>query len=269
MKKEMKVSFIGAGNMGEAMIKGLLAGGFSPRQIMALDAIPERLREICEKYQVRRASGLAEVLKSEVVVIAVKPQSLAGLLGSLKGKIRGRTLLLSIVAGARIATFQRALGAKVRVIRAMPNTPGLIGAGVSAFFASPECGEFDKTAASDILAALGPAFPVSEESLLDAVTGLSGSGPAYVFEMIEALCDAGVMMGLPRPLALALAGHTVAGAARMVIETGEHPAALKGKVASPAGTTIHGLAQLAKGGFRAALMEAVKAATERSRELGK
>jgi pyrroline-5-carboxylate reductase len=166
-----------------------------------------------------------------------------------------------------VSRFQHHLGKRARVVRVMPNTPGLIGKGVSAYFLGPGCNRHDHDLAREVISALGPCHQLGSEHLLDAVTGLSGSGPAYVFVMIEALADAGVNVGLPRALALDLAARTVAGAAALVLETGVHPAVLKDQVASPGGTTIAGLAELERDAFRAALINAVEAAAYRAREL--
>ena len=269
MKKDFTVSFIGAGNMGEAIIKGLIGSGFPPQRITAFDVAKERLDFIASKYKVKRAKALLGTLPSDAVVIAVKPQVIDPMLSNITGLALKLPLIISIAAGVPVRRFTEKLGERTRVVRVMPNTPALIGRGVSAYFAAAECGKRDLEIARAVLSALGPAYELKDESLLDAVTGLSGSGPAYVFVFIEALADAGVKMGMPRQLALDLAAHTVAGAARMVIETREHPAVLKDKVASPGGSTIAGLAELERQAFRSAVISAVEAATLRSRELGK
>jgi pyrroline-5-carboxylate reductase len=269
MKKDLKVAFIGAGNMGEAMIKGLLRAGVASSRIMAFDVSQERLDLVISRYKVGRAKVLLGTLDSDAVVVAVKPQVIEAVLANIASLEVKLPLVISIAAGVPVQRFTDALGRKARVVRVMPNTPALIGQGVSVFFAGPGCTARDAALARTVLSGLGPAHEVKDESLLDAVTGLSGSGPAYVFVLIEALADAGVKMGLTRALALDLAARTAAGAAAMVIETGEHPASLKDKVASPGGTTIAGLSELERGGFRAAAIAAVEAATLRSREMGK
>ncbi|HUT53517.1 MAG TPA: pyrroline-5-carboxylate reductase [bacterium] len=269
MKKEFTVSFIGAGNMGEAMVRGLVASGVMPQRILAFDVDKARLDLIVSRFKVKRAKVALGTLSSDAVVVAVKPQVIDAVLANLASLGVKVPLVISIAAGVPVSRFTDALGRKARVVRVMPNTPALIGKGVSAFFAGPGCTARDLALARTILTSLGPAHEVKEEALLDAVTGLSGSGPAYVFVLIEALADAGVKMGLPRALALDLAARTVAGAAQMVIETGEHPASLKDKVASPGGTTIAGLSELERGGFRGAAIAAVEAATLRSREMGR
>lgn len=263
--KSFKVGFIGAGNMGEAMIKGLLGRGFKGTDIVAFDVDGKKLDRIAKSYKIKKAAKLTDALAVDAAVVAVKPQSMDGLLAELAAAPK-LPLLISIAAGVRVSRFRKVLP-KSRVVRAMPNTPALVGEGVSGWFAGPGCQKRDLDLADSILTSFGAAYRVTDERLLDAVTGLSGSGPAFVFVMIEAMADAGVLCGLPRALALQLAARTVAGAGRMVIETGEHPAALKDKVASPGGTTIAGLAELEDEGFRGAVIEAVAAAAERSFEL--
>ena len=201
-----------------------------------------------------------------MIVLAVKPQNVPAVLADLRGRIGGEKLLISIVAGVRLAVLADGLG-DGRLARVMPNMPCLVGASASAYSLGPSATAADGELVAKLLGAVGRAFAV-EERLLDAVTGLSGSGPAFVFVMIEALADGGVRMGLPRTVATALAAQTCQGAAAMVLATGEHPAALKDRVASPGGTTIAGLQALEAGGLRAALMAAVEAATRRAVELG-
>jgi pyrroline-5-carboxylate reductase len=214
--------------------------------------------------------------KSEVVLLAVKPQDMQGLLESIAGtretgrrKAEGgrrNPLFVSIAAGITLRQLEGWLGGSARVIRSMPNTPALILQGASAFARGKYATEEDAKLAAKVLGAVGTAQEVPEK-LLDAVTGLSGSGPAYVYTVVEALADGGVLMGLPRATALQLAAQTVAGAAGMVLSTGKHPAALRDEVTSPGGTTIAGLEQLEKQGLRNALVQAVRKATERSKEL--
>lgn len=189
------------------------------------------------------------------------------MLGDLSQHFTDKHLLISIAAGVPISKLEGGLGQAARIIRVMPNTPALVGASASAFSASKTATREDCDLAQRLFSAVGTAFQV-KESLLDAVTGLSGSGPAYVYMFIEALSDAGVAAGLPRDVALKLAAQTVLGGARMVLETGLHPGALKDMVASPGGTTIEGIYELEKGKLRGTLMSAVRAATEKSRKLG-
>ena len=198
--------------------------------------------------------------------LAVKPQNMPAVFSEVGGKIAPDKLIVSIAAGITLSRLCEGLKTN-RVVRVMPNTPALIGKGASAFRSGPAATAADGQLVGQLLGAVGQAFQV-DEKLLDAVTGLSGSGPAFVYVMIEALADGGVRMGLPRDVAMALAAHTVRGSAEMVMTTGEHPAVLKDKVASPGGTTIAGLAALEERGLRGALIAAVEAATRRSQELG-
>jgi pyrroline-5-carboxylate reductase len=203
---------------------------------------------------------------SDVLVLAVKPQALAELLAEARPLLRGQ-LVVSIVAGATLGRLAEGLGPACRLVRVMPNTPCLVGASASGYSAADGAAPEDVALVDRLLNAVGRAYQLPE-GLLDAVTGLSGSGPAFVYLVIEALSDGGVRVGLPRDVATALAAQTVLGAAKMVLETGSHPAALKDMVTSPGGTTIAGLHALERGGVRGALMDAVEAATRRATELG-
>jgi pyrroline-5-carboxylate reductase len=205
--------------------------------------------------------------KADVLVLAVKPQAMVAVLEEVAGGIEGRHLLISIAAGVSLARMESRLAEGTRVIRVMPNTPALVGASASAFALGAAATEADGELVSRLFASVGLAYRVREE-LLDAVTGLSGSGPAYGYQIIEALSDGGVAEGLPREVATRLAAQTLLGAARMVLETGQHPAWLKDQVTSPGGTTLEGLREMEQGGVRAALMNAVRAAAEKSRRLG-
>ncbi|MBU6411233.1 MAG: pyrroline-5-carboxylate reductase, partial [Verrucomicrobia bacterium] len=204
---------------------------------------------------------------ANILILATKPDQTTAALASIRGAFTEDHLLISIAAGVTLAGLEHELPPKARVIRVMPNTPALVGAGASAFAAGKHATESDADLARKLLCAVGLALQV-KESLLDAVTGLSGSGPAYVYQFIEALSDGGVAAGLPRDIATLLAAQTVLGGAKMVLETGQHPGALKDQVTSPGGTTIEGLHQLEKGRLRAVVMSAVRAATEKSRSLG-
>ena len=200
-------------------------------------------------------------------MLAVKPQTMKALLAEIKPAVSPRHLIVSIAAGITLRQLADGLGADRRCIRVMPNTPCLVGASASGYAAGPAATPDDVALVGRLLNAVGRAFPLPE-TLLDAVTGLSGSGPAFVYVVIEALSDGGVRVGLPREVATALAAQTVLGAAKMVLETGLHPGALKDMVTSPGGTTIEGLHELEKGKVRAALMNAVRAATDKSKKLG-
>jgi pyrroline-5-carboxylate reductase len=270
----MKLGLIGCGKMGGALLRGVIhAGVFKPADITVCDKIPQAAAALAKEIRgVNAVEDPAEMVASgETVVLAVKPQDMQKLLGSLAENGKRKTtnrLFLSIAAGVSLKNLESWLGGKQRVIRAMPNTPALVLQGASAFARGSGATEADAATAQSILGAVGSATEVPE-ALLDAVTGLSGSGPAYVYTVIEALADGGVLMGLPRATALQLAAQTVAGAAQMVLQTGKHPASLRDEVTSPGGTTIAGLEQLEKLGLRNALVQAVRKATERSRELGK
>jgi pyrroline-5-carboxylate reductase len=263
-----KITFIGGGQMAEAMISGLLSGQvYSAESIWATDPIAERRDRLKSQLGIRVGSANREAATwADVIVLAVKPQMLPAVLSEL-GPILAHALVISIVAGVAIQTIgEQACGA-TRVVRAMPNAPALVREGMTALALGDAVSDDDARLVRTIFEAVGLVVAV-EERLMDAVTGLSGSGPAYVFQAIEALADGGVMMGLPRQTAELLAAQTVFGSARLVLESGAHPAQLKDRVASPGGTTIAGLHQLEQRGFRAALMAAVEAATTRSKELG-
>jgi len=259
---------IGVGKMGGALVRGLVrAGALPPEQVLLSDAEPGRADRLAHELGVRVAASNRDLAsRSEFVLLAVKPSAIAGVVREIAGALGADHTLVSIAAGVPTGRLREWLGkAGPALVRVMPNTPALIGAGMFAVAASEVAPE--RIAVLErLLGALGRVVVVPE-AMMDAVTGVSGSGPAYVFTLIEAMADAGVAAGLPRSLAQELAAQTVAGAARMVLETGEHPAALKDAVASPGGTTIAGLAELEARGFRAAVMAAVKAAARRSREL--
>ena len=209
----------------------------------------------------------AVAAEADVLILAVKPQQMSGVLAEVGPTLTSSRLVVSIAAGMRLDTLAAGLGPRARLIRVMPNTPCLVGQSASGYSLGAGATEADAELVAELLAAVGRAFRV-DEKLLDAVTGLSGSGPAFVYLIIEALSDGGVRMGLPREVALQLAAQTVRGAAEMVLTSGEHPAVLKDRVASPGGTTIAGLQALEAGSLRGTLMAAVEAATRRSQELG-
>ncbi len=264
-----KIAFLGSGNMAEALVKGLLAAGTAAKdEIVCAEPRPERREELQARYGIAAiASNTAAVQQAEIIVLSVKPQVMDALLDEIASAVDQGKLVVSIAAGVPIAAIARKLGAGARIVRTMPNTPALVGAGATALARGPHATEADLGQAVALFEAVGTAVVV-EEHLLDAVTGLSGSGPAFVFLAIEALADGGVKVGLPRHVAMALAAQTVVGAGRLVLETGEHPGKLKDQVTSPGGTTIAGVHALESAGFRAALIAAVEAATKRSRELG-
>ena len=260
------VGTVGAGNMAEAILQGLLGAGLSADQLIASDPDAAQRERLASALGVRTTDSNAEVAElAEVVVLAVKPAHLEAACADLPRD--GGPLFVSIAAGVRLATLRRLLGNGARVIRAMPNTPALIGCGITALAEDPGADPQDLERAQAVLQAVGNVVRVPEP-LLDPVTGLSGSGPAYVYLFIEALTEAGVQEGLPAAISRQLAVQTVLGAARMVAESDEHPAVLRERVSSPGGTTIAGIAALEDRGFRAAVLEAIRAATARSRELG-
>ena len=264
-----KIAFIGSGHMAEAMCGGLLAAGACGSEgLWASDPVAARRDRLKSLFSIRvTAENRPAVGWADIVILAIKPQSLPAVLSEV-GADLNRVLVISIVAGVTIQSIANQVSPGTRIIRAMPNTPALVREGITALAWGGGVTEEDAAVARTIFEAVGRVIPV-EERLMDAVTGLSGSGPAYVFLALEALADGGVKMGLPRQTAELLAAQTVLGAARMVLETGTHPATLKDRVASPGGTTIAGLHQLEQGKFRATLMGAVEAATKRSQELAR
>ncbi|QDU78909.1 Pyrroline-5-carboxylate reductase [Polystyrenella longa] len=263
-----RVGFIGAGQMAIALAKGFLQSGLiQAKQLHASDPNDGNRGKFAEATGgVVQADNRTLIQNVDIIILAVKPQYMPDVLTELKSEINTGQLVISIAAGVSIHAFEKSLGTDQRIIRVMPNTPCQIGAGASGFArggaATPEDAELTRR----MLETVGIAFEVPEIQL-DAITGLSGSGPAYVYQIIEALSDGGVLVGLPRNTATKLAAQTLYGAARMVLETGQHPGQLKDAVTSPAGTTITGLAELEEGQLRATLINAVRAATERSREL--
>lgn len=262
------IGFIGAGNMAEAMIRGLLRGNdFAPERVFASGPRAERANELREKYGIDATTGNKTPARQDIVVLSVKPQILSRVLDEVADAIRADALVISIAAGVPVATIQSRLASGTRVVRAMPNTPALVDAGATAIAGGEHARESDLADAKRIFDAIGLTV-ILEESALDAVTGLSGSGPAYVFLILEALSDAGVKVGLSRRTAQLLAAQTVLGSAKLLLETNEHPGRLKDMVTSPGGTAITGLHTLEHGGVRTTLMNAVEAATRRSRELG-
>lgn len=255
--------------MASALIKGALAAGLcQPGEIVVSDPYPAA-REKLATWGLAATADNRAAAQAPVVILAVKPGEVAGVLEDACSALEGK-LLISIAAGITLEQMRQALRAgagSTRVVRVMPNTPALVGAGSAAYSCAGDCTDGDRKAVEALLGAVGVVFEV-KETLLDAVTGLSGSGPAYAYEMIEALSDGGVLMGLPREISTKLAAQTLLGAAKMVLETGQHPGELKDMVTSPGGTTIAGLEVLERAALRGALMGAVRAATERARELG-
>jgi pyrroline-5-carboxylate reductase len=268
MANAFKIGFLGAGKMATALAKGFVSAGIvSPREIIASDPFDTARKNFAGEIGAKTVAANAEVAKcANVLILATKPDQVSTALAEISGAFTKNHLLISIAAGVTLAKLEAALPAGARVIRVMPNTPALVGEAASAFALGKSATAADGELAKKLLSAVGVALQV-KESLLDAVTGLSGSGPAYVYQFIEALSDGGVAAGLPRDIATKLAAQTVLGGAKMVLETGQHPGALKDQVTSPGGTTIEGLHALEKGKLRATVMSAVRAATEKSRKL--
>lgn len=265
---DARFAFLGAGNMAVALINGLIRAGAPANRITATVRRPERIAELEKSFGVTATADNAAAAKdADIVVLAVKPQVMRKVLAQIAPVIDAKKLVISIAAGVPIAAIERKLGAGSRVVRAMPNTPALVGLGATALSGGEHATDADLATAQTLFDAVG-FTTVVDETLLDAVTGLSGSGPAYVFLMIEAMSDAGVKVGLSRHVALKLAAQTVLGSAKLLLETGQHPGHLKDQVTSPGGTAIAGLHTLEAGGLRTTLIDAVEAATKRARELG-
>ncbi len=256
--------------MASALARGWLTAGLTTSdRVIASDPLPEARQALQDATKIRVvAENPAVIQASELLVLAVKPQTMPALLAEIKPFVTPKHLVISIAAGFTLRQLSEALGADRRLVRVMPNTPCLVGASASGYCLSPTVTTEDAAVVERLLNAVGRAYQLPEH-LLDAVTGLSASGPAFVAVVIEALSDGGVRMGLPREVATALAAQTVLGSAKMILEAGLHPAELKDMVASPGGTTIAGLHALERGGLRAALIDAVEAATRRAVELGK
>lgn len=264
-----RLGFLGGGKMATALIQGLLRAGLAtPERILASDVLPEARTALTHAAGiVVHEQNLPVVDASDVIVVAVKPQAVKDVLEEVRDHVQPRHLVLSIAAGVTLAQLTAQLHMGTPIIRVMPNTPCLVGASASGFCLGVNATAEDQAIVERMLSAVGIAIALPE-GLLDAVTGLSGSGPAFVAVMIEALSDGGVRMGLPRDVASALAAQTVLGTAKMILEAKLHPAVLKDMVASPGGTTIAGLHAMERGGVRAALIDAVEAATRRATELG-
>ncbi len=263
------IGFIGGGNMAEALIRGLVQGGVVPAaQLFVSGPRRERMDELSSQYAVVALADDREVARrAEILVLAVKPQILDKVAREIAGEVRAGALVISVAAGIDTAWLENLFPA-TRVVRAMPNTPALVRAGATAICGGQHATPDDLALAKDLFDAVGMTV-VLDESQLDAVTGLSGSGPAYIFLILEALADAGVKVGLSRRNAQRLAAQTVMGSAKMLLDTDEHPGKLKDMVTSPGGTAIAGLHTLEQGGLRTTLINAVETATNRSKELGR
>lgn len=265
----MKIGMIGCGKMAQALARGFVSAGVcSIDQLVGYDLDPQTSEHWREDLGGSLASSNAEVVRqADVLFLAVKPQAMNGVLEEIKSVVTTSQVIVSIAAGIKIAPLTSVLGSDKRIIRVMPNTPCLVGAAASGLSAGGSATSDDVALVQRLLSSVGLA-QVVPEPLLDAVTGLSGSGPAYIYLIIEALSDGGVKAGLPREMATKLAAQTVLGSAKMVLETGLHPGVLKDMVTSPAGTTIAGLQVLEQRSVRSAMIDAVDAATKRAKELG-
>lgn len=268
---QVGVGFVGGGNMAGALIHGLLqAGLYTPEQILASDVDGKRLAQLQRRYGIGvTTDSPALVTSAKVIVLAVKPQILDAVLDEMRPAVTPRKVFLSIAAGATTKRIEKRLGGAVRVLRSMPNTPALLGRGMSVLVRGKHATAADEKLGLKLLRAVGDAIAVPKEGLLDPVTGLSGSGPAYVYRFAEGLIAGGVAVGLTPAVAQRLAYATISGAVAMLLETGESPETLRARVSSPGGTTLAGLTEMESRGFKDAVAAGVVAATRRSRELGK
>jgi pyrroline-5-carboxylate reductase len=265
----MRVAVLGAGKMGGILLQAFLDSGlFAPEQIVATVAHEGRAKALSLQYGVTvTTDNVAAVTGADVVLLGVKPQQMGDVVRHIAGALTPGTLLISVAASVRTSVIEEAAGAGSCVIRSMPNTPAKVGAGVTALCRGAHATDAQMELAQKIFETVGRAVVVDEKHM-DAVTGLSGSGPAFLYIIIEALAEAGVNVGLPRDVATLLAAQTTYGAAKMVLETGSHPALLKDEVTTPAGCTVDGILELEEGGLRVTLIKAVKRATERAKQLG-
>ncbi len=269
MLKE-KIGFIGGGKMGEALINGILRAGLSSSdKIMVSDVDKKRLQILEKEAGIKTTQDNKKITSdSDIIILAVKPNMMGNILDELNSEITSKHLIISIAAGVPLSFMESSLNEGCRVVRVMPNTPCLVGETAAGYALGKNATQADGKLVGQLLDAVGKSF-LLEEKHLDAVTGLSGSGPAFIYVVIEALADGGVKMGLPRDVAITLAAQTAFGAAKMVLESGTHIGQLRDSVTSPGGTTIEGLHALEKGGIRNALIDAVETATKKSKSLGK
>jgi len=261
-----KTAILGMGVMGEALLSGLVRSGVNPDQLVISDRRAERLVEMTKKYGVTAASGAEAAELAETIVLVVKPQDMGGLLQEISPHIKPSVLVVSLAAGITTDFLQSRLPAGTPVVRVMPNTPALVDKGMAAISPGSHCDEEHLERAEKLLKSTGKVIRVAEKHQ-DAVTAISGSGPAYIFYVVEAMIEAGVLLGLPRNVSTELTVQTLLGAATMLEETGEHPTVLRENVTSPAGTTVAALRQLDDHKVRAAFLSAMEAARDRSREL--
>lgn len=269
MLKGKKICFIGSGNMGEALISGLVSNSTRPEDIICTDVREPALELIAEKYGIGTTTdNRAAIQSSEIVIFSVKPQILALVLKETADCLDTSKLIISIAAGVPMAAIESCVDKELRLIRVMPNIAAFVKESATAISAGRNASQEDIAMAQTIFNSVGKSVLIDENNLMDAITGLSGSGPAYIFMIVDAMADAGVKMGLSRQDALFLSIQTVLGSAKVLLETNEHPGQLKDRVTSPGGTAIAGIHTLEKGGLRTTLINAVEAATNRSQELG-
>jgi pyrroline-5-carboxylate reductase len=264
----MVIALLGAGKIGEALLSGLLHGGRAADDLLFTERHPERAAELTQRYGVRAVEVAEAAERADVLVVAVKPQDIEPLLDELAPIVGPETLLVSLCAGLPTSLYERRLTEGTPVVRVMPNTPMVVGAAMSAISPGRSATQAHLTLVEELLSCVGEVVRVPE-SQQDAVTALSGSGPAYFFFLVEAMIDAGILLGLPRAVAEKLIIQSAVGAATMLAETGEHPVTLREAVTSPAGTTINAIRELEKHGVRAAMLDAIEAARDRSVELGR
>lgn len=261
-----RVGVLGAGVMGEAVLAGILRAGWAPDDVVATDRRPERCAELSERYGITTTDNLTAARESDTVVLVVKPQDLVSVLDEIDPALTAGTLVVSVVAGVPTDLIESRLPDGTPVVRVMPNTPAQISQGMSVISPGQYAGQDHLAKVQQLLSATGKVISLAE-SHQDAVTAVSGSGPAYLFLLVEAMVEAGVSLGLPRPTATELAVQTVAGSAELLRSTGEHPGVLRERVTSPGGTTAAALAELEQHGVRAAFLDALTAARDRGREL--
>lgn len=265
----MKISILGVGNMGTLLLESMLKKKLVTNEdVIVSDISSARLKEVSDKYNVKSyLDNLSTIENQDVIIIAVKPLAARSVYMDIQNKVQKPQIIISIVAGFTISSMELLLGDNKKIVRAMPNTPTLVSAGITAISNNQNVSVDEMAEVCSLFETVGEVVQISESDM-DAATGLSGSGPAYIMTVIEALSDGGVKMGLSREIALKLATHTVLGSAKLLLETGEHPAILREKVTSPAGTTCAGLHALEQGRIRHAFTQAVEDATKRSKELG-
>jgi pyrroline-5-carboxylate reductase len=260
---------VGGGNMANALVRGLIATGRKPADMTVAEPLADKRAQMKRRYRVvATGSNRDAVANADIIILAVKPQIIDDVLTDIRDAVERRHLTVSIAAGVKLARIESALGDSARVVRVMPNTPALVGRGATVMCPGANARNADVTAARAIFSAVGIVEVVKQERQMDAVTALSGSGPAYVYRFAEALIEAGAHCGLSKELAQQLTYETIAGAAEMLVKTGESPRALREAVSSPGGTTLAGLAALDRGGFYDAVIAGVEAAKRRSEELG-